>query len=39
MVIFEEIDEADLDWETYEPYSESDDDIFTDLLVATIRTE
>jgi len=39
MVVFEEIDESDMDWDTYEPYSESDEDIFNDLLVASIRTE
>jgi hypothetical protein len=40
MVVFEEIDESDMDWDTYEPYSENtDEDDFNDLLVASIRTE
>lgn len=30
MVVFEEVDEADMDWEQYEPYSRYDDDYFDD---------
>lgn len=40
MVVFEEIDESDMDWDTYEPYSENtSEEDFSDLLVASIRTE
>ena len=33
MVVFEEVDEADMDWEEYEPYSKYDDNYFDDPVV------
>ena len=33
MVVFEEVDEADMDWEEYEPYSKYDENYFDDPVV------
>lgn len=40
MVVFEDVDEADTDWEQYKEYSRYDDDYFGDnLVMASIKTE